>query len=208
MLAEEVKDSCANQGAVYGVLNIAKAALRALSCGSYLEPASSSRWFCFRSQINRHGEAVGLLDQRGFEVFYPLFRTRRPSGKLDVRSLFPRYGFVRFDITRPGWRAVCSTPGVELLLGSHPERPTPIPVGVVEGLLAQLSSKGWIEDESCAPIQAPIEPGVTVRIKSGPFTQMHGICKWSSSQRIGILLDLFGATRTVTVPRKAVEIRH
>lgn len=149
-----------------------------------------------------------MLGRRGFTVFYPLFRTRRPSGKLDVRSLFPRYGFVRFDMARPAWRAICSTPGVELLLGSHPERPTPIPLGVVEGLLAQLGPAGWIDDQSCVPTQAPIAAGLTVKIKSGPFAAMHGICKWSSDKRIGILLDIFGDARTVTLKRRDVEVRR
>jgi transcription antitermination factor NusG len=198
--------SCADRKNNVSVLAIGRAAQRAQLCGSYLDPRSPIRWFCFRVHLGRQGEAVSELTKQGFPVFFPLMRLRRPSGKIDVRPLFPRYGFVAFDVTKPGWRRVCSTFGVEAVLGSHPERPTPIPTGVIEGLLAQLTLSGWIDDPDLKPIDAPVAPGLLVKIKSGPFTSFHGVCRWSTSKRLAVLLDLFGGAREVVLPRGSIEI--
>ncbi len=56
--------------------------------------------------------------------------------------LFPGYLFLQLDVALPGagWRIAASRRGVHCLLGPTPERPMPVPVGIVEQLQARWAA--------------------------------------------------------------------
>lgn len=76
------------------------------------------------------------------------------------------------------------------------EQPIPIPRGVVENLIAC----GLIDEPDDAPWLDPLLPNQAVRILSGPFADLEGICYWSSAQRVKLLVGMFD----VELPRHAV----
>jgi transcription antitermination factor NusG len=168
--------------------------------------------------------ALLQLGKQGFKAHLPLFVAKReqvaahsefPStfarlvnGKLVedrdvIRPLFPSYLFVRFDLSRDRWRAIPSTIGVQSLFMAAGHRPIPVPAGVVEALIERgRPGDGVIDDTYQGPSMAPLSPEERVKITSGPFAGLHGICSWSTSKRVGLLLEAMGAE--VQVDRASV----
>src|SRR6185437_9558110 len=64
---------------------------------------------------------------------------RRPAPPTPAHyaPVLPRYLFSAFDVAEPSWRAIATLQGVVRILGSSPERPTPIPDAAIEALQAQ-----------------------------------------------------------------------
>ncbi len=182
----------------------------ALSCGSYCP-----RWFIVRTHWGEEATAAEQIVKQGFTAYLPEHvagpargaRSKRDNVVVDAAGnigrrlpLFPRYLFVYFDPDMDRWRPICSTRGVERLFGATPERPTPVPHGIVESLLEL--------PEISAVFKPPSLEGKIVRVMNGgPWHQFQGICKWSSDKRVGVLMSVFGRDGSV-VPfqRDQVEV--
>ncbi len=210
---------------------IVTAALRAQQCGSHSE-APDARWYCAKVHPQREFEVVIRLQQQGFLAHLPLYvasrkTIRRPtmpdrfrelvSGKLDeqediVRALFPSYLFVQFDRTQDQWRSIASTLGVASLFMSSDFSPTPVARGVVENLIAKgRPGDGVIDDRYRGPemprdtSENDIQPGARVRITSGPFADVTGICTMSWQKRNELLIQALGGDIKVTVDRRDIQ---
>ena len=179
----------------------------ALSCGSYCP-----RWFIVRTHWGEEAQAAEQIVKQGFTAYLPEHvvestrgkRARRDdvvvdgTGRLGRRlPLFPRYLFVYFDPDVDHWRPICSTRGVERLFSETPERPSPVPHGIVESLLEL--------PKIVAVFKPPSLEGKTLRVQGGPWNQFEGICKWSSDTRVGVLMSVFGRQGSVVpFPRDQV----
>ncbi len=146
---------------------------------------------------------MARLEDQGFAVFLPrvlAMRAIRP-GVQAVKAVpaFPGYLFVRFDASADSWRSIPYTRGVKALFGSSPERPTPIPNRQVDALRAAADAPG------ADPRPALLASGVKVRVMDGAFADQNGVCLWDDGKRVGLLFDIMGAPRRVTVERRVVE---
>jgi transcription antitermination factor NusG len=180
----------------------------ALVCGSYCP-----RWFIVQTHWREETIAAEQLVNQGFTAYLPEHVVEPARGKRAQRDnvvvdsaghigrrlpLFPRYLFVFFDFEVDYWRPICSTRGVERMFGITPERPTPVPYGVVEELLET--------PEISAVFAPPKLDGKKLRVTgAGPWHQFEGICQWSSDRRVGILMSVFGREGTV-VPFKRNQV--
>jgi hypothetical protein len=102
--------------------------------------AGNERWFLAHTLPKSEWKAELHLGAQGFRTFQPQIRkTIRHARRLKtVRGpLFPRYLFVILDLERDRWLSVRSTVGVASLFGSRDGRPVPVPVGIVESLIAR-----------------------------------------------------------------------
>jgi transcription antitermination factor NusG len=171
----------------------------ALSCHG----RGDRRWYCAWTHPNREHQAARELRLMGFEVYLPLHLTRRAAGQTLV-PLFPRYLFLVLVPDSP-WgeilrRAGRTTTGAVAGLIRHaPDRPTPLPDGVIEDLISRTSERGVVDEPG---EEKPIAPGTAVSVTGGPLDGMAGIVRLSSSARCRVLMTILGRQVNVTVESK------
>lgn len=132
-------------------------------CGS----RSGLRWYCGQVRPDMHHEARDRLIAQGFEAILPLGARQMPGGSVRIYPLFGPYLLVRFDVTRPGWRSICSTRGMKRLFGPTPEQPTPLrdrDVSAIRDLVISGEHGG------------PAVRGEAVRVTEGPWRGRTGLC--------------------------------
>ena len=160
-----------------------------------------ARWYAVHTQPNREWRAKIQLENQAYEVFLP----RRPKTVRHARKLtniaaafFPRYLFIRLDLTRDRWHSVNGTFGVSRLV-MQGELPHPVPRGIVEAMIAAVDSNGFLRLEESLKI------GTRVRLMAGPFAEQLGILdRLDDSGRVRVLLEIMGATVPVQLERKIV----
>ena len=182
--------------------NTARAAARAVSHG---QPGAlmASHWACAQLHMQHERLALHCLGLAGYEVYQPriaelcVVRGR----KVDVsRPLFPAYVFVL--VVDHFWSAM-RAPGVVRLImdGARPAR---VPDGVVDDLRRREQTDGLIRLPK-PPKPRGLQRGDRVLIREGPFADRVAVyAGMSGSQRVAVLLALFGGRVTLTLPKDAV----
>lgn len=149
-----------------------------VSCG-----ASSARWHCAVTQPVREHLAACELRAAGWRVYLPL-HLERPIGHPErnrIVPLFRRYCFVAFG-PNDWWGLINRTRGVVSLISHGIGQPTPLPVGVVEDLIARTSQRGVVDDMPDATTQRPPQAGRGVWRNIGAL---------SADERLAVLQRLF-----------------
>lgn len=172
-------------------------------------------WHVVRFEPNAEGLLLPALRRMGVQVFLPLLRLSVPDRRLGKRVVtVPAFPGCAFACWPDGfvWQRILSQPGVMggpagiiRPVGDPHGHPQPVPQAYMDDLMLRASALGVIEDASVAPELPPIAPGVPVRIRSGPFAGHTGLSGQSSGQRLAVLFEIMGATRTVTARRRDVE---
>jgi transcription elongation factor/antiterminator RfaH len=165
---------------------------------SEAEP-DSVRWYAVNTLPCREFRAEQQLENQGFRVFLPQCpKTIRHARKLTnvQAAFFPRYLFVELDVTVHRWRTVNGTFGVRRLV-MQGDTPHPVPIGIVETIIASTDQKGLLRFEH------NLKTGSEVRLVAGPFAEQLGILeRLDDSGRIRVLLKIMGGTIPVQVPRE------
>jgi transcription antitermination factor NusG len=160
-----------------------------------------TRWYAVHTQPNRELRAKNQLENQAYEVFLPQrLKTVRHARKLSNRPapFFPRYLFIRLDLTRQRWRSVNGTFGVTSLV-MQGETPRPAPHGVVEAMIASVDENGFL----C--LEENLKIGARVRLAAGPFAEKLGILdRLNDSGRVRVLLEIMGGTVPVQLERRFV----
>jgi transcription elongation factor/antiterminator RfaH len=160
-----------------------------------------ARWYAVHTQPNRELRAKSQLENQAYEVFLPRrLKTVRHARKLTnvAAAFFPRYLFIRLDLTRHRWRSVNGTFGVAHLV-MQGEKPHPVPRGVVEAMIAAVDTKGFLCFEESLKI------GGKVRLAAGVFAEKLGtLDRLDGSGRVRVLLEIMGTTVPVQLERKFV----
>ena len=95
---------------------------------------------------------------------------------------------------RDPWLSVRSTVGVSRLF-TQDGRPVPVPVGIVESLIAQSNG-------DLTRLDGNLVKGQQVRILSGPFADFVGTLeRLDDAGRVQVLLDLMGTAVPVSLRR-------
>jgi transcriptional antiterminator RfaH len=166
-----------------------------------LQLSDGERWFCVRTQPRKEILAGLNLNRQGFRTFLPrLTRTVRHARQTRTvkTPLFPGYLFTPLDLTRDQWRRINGTMGVLSLIMENIQ-PQPVPAGVVEAIIDLTAA-----DETVVWGQR-LTPGGQVRILTGPFADQLGtLCTLDDHGRARVLLEIMGATRTLTLESRAL----
>ncbi|MCP9626320.1 transcriptional activator RfaH [Rhodopseudomonas palustris] len=176
-----------------------------LAATSSTDPASlaSRRWYVGHTLPRREQVARTHLERQGFETFLPQLLARRSHARKieTIRSpMFPRYIFVRLDLSRDRWRSVNGTMGMAYLVATR-DHPCPVPSGFVEGL--QRSADGDLIS-SPTPV---FMPGDSVGLRSGPFAGHIGkLLSVGPNGRIEMLLAMLNGSVRLTVAQDLLEI--
>ena len=158
-----------------------------MSCGS--------RWHCVWTHPQREHAALYDIGSKGIPTFLPLHAergdriSRRPER---IVPLWSRYLFVQFDPNADQWRRIYRSNGVGGLICHAPEKPTPVPHGVVEHLMARTSQRGVVDDPGSAP-RPDIPLGSPVEVRDGPLAGLRGLVSKSGPERVLVLLRLFSS---------------
>ncbi len=183
------------------------------------------RWYCVRT---RHGAEITAdfdIRRAGFTLFSPsLWKpgtparrawdgSLRPARPALIVPLFRRYLFVRFRRDADDWRSIAHLPTVDRIFSSTRGQPTPVPDGAIDLIRSLCAPNGCVYPDNermldgPAPVirMPPIAPGTRTRLTAGPMADLAGICTWSDSKRVRLLLEIMGRTVSVTVARADVE---
>ena len=175
----------------------------------------TNRWYVGQTEFITDVYDVakrGLMDQ-GFDVYFPLFLKRRVDRRrvvhLSSLPLFPGYFFVAFDTEARDsrWRSISGTRGVAGLIQQDYAHPLPIPDGEIERLRACEGPDGYHHIEAEEEIASWLQ-GKEMRPLEGSLQMMIGLCKVYDprTDRVKLLLSLFGRQFEAWLPRESVEI--
>jgi transcription antitermination factor NusG len=132
--------------------------------------ASAVRWFALQVKSRHEAIAAAILENKGYDKFLPLCRSRRLWSDRIVHldlPLFPGYVFCRFD---PGDRSVpiLTTPGVVRIVGIGGHA---VPVDDAEIAAIQSIIKSGLAAEPWPYLQL----GNIVRIQYGALSGLEGL---------------------------------
>ena len=159
-------------------------------------------WYVVQTLARSEDRAELNLKRQGFQSYLPkLRRERRHARRREIVAspLFPGYLFVEIDIARQPWRCINGTYGVSHLV-CHGNRPSPVPLGVVESLRAREDETGFVTLEP-----RRFERGEALRFVSGAMRDCFGLFEgMAARERVIVLLDLLGRKVRVEAPLDAV----
>jgi transcription antitermination factor NusG len=154
-------------------------------------------WGC--AALHRQRIRLGLdsLERGGFEAYAPKIRAGHNGA---TQLLFPSYAFIRIEAQ---WHLVQHSPGV-IGLVLHDGRPARVADGVIADLRSREGPDGLVVLPT-APKPRGLRRGDRLRITQGPLRDQFGIYAGQRAhERVAILLTLFGAQRSLVLPRSAV----
>lgn len=164
-------------------------------------PQDSERWFAAMTQPQREGVAVDNLRRQGFCTFSPLERVVRRHARKTIATtapVFRGYVFVRMDPMQARWRSINGTRGIRTLVANG-EGPLAIKPGIVETLVASTDAEGILE------FIDPLQPGMTVRLRAGPFAEQLGVIeRLDGRNRLVLLMSLMGGQVRAAVSRDMI----
>ena len=97
------------------------------------------QWYVVHCRVNSEQRAETNLERQNYEVWLPMYhKTRRHARRVEsvLRPLFPRYLFVRLDLSSQTWRPILSTYGVHTMV-SGADGPLAIGGDIIEALRAR-----------------------------------------------------------------------
>lgn len=171
------------------------------------EGRARMRWYVVQAQHGKGEIAKQSIIAEGFSAYLPVFNRRRSHArKVDTvtRPLFPGYLFARFEVDEHGWQRIASARGVLRLLCSTSARPLPVPMGVIEDLLARANADGVLELADGIP-ERRFSDGQRVRITAGPMQGLTGLYLGGEEERVKLLIDMLGRPVRMTIPTNIVD---
>jgi len=132
---------------------------------------SECLWYALQVRPRQEHFVAGLLANRGYEVFLPVYSSsRRMSDRVKIHEtpLFPGYIFCRFALGAGG-RLIVTTPGVAHIV-KFGGRPATLHQDEINAIRTIVRS--GLPALTCDLI---LEPGAKVFIESGPLAGIEGI---------------------------------
>ena len=160
-------------------------------------------WYVVHCRANSERRAETNLLRQDYEVWLPMYyKMRRHARRVEtvLRPLFPRYLFVRLDMSSEPWRPILSTFGVHTIV-SGADGPLLIGDDIISGLRARAGEDGNFEIS-----RSVVKAGDQVRVQGGPMADLEGIFETElDSDRVMILLKLMGREVRVSVSGNDIE---
>lgn len=170
-------------GVVYGFW----LALVVWVCGvAELARRSSKYWLVLKTKQASSRDAVVNVRNQQFEYFHPLYRLSLVRGVRKVAPLFPYYLMVRVDDRKQDWKALCSTKGVQYVVG---KARTPEVERIQE--LTNNTDDGYYHDPATAPPR--FTSGESVEALRGLFQNKYGTyvgLAGNSASRVRVLFSI------------------
>lgn len=161
-----------------------------------------SGWYVASSLPHQEARAEINLRRQGYKTWLPQYRrSRRHARRIDtiLAPLFPGYLFIHLDPDRDAWLSINGTYGVRRVICQN-DRPARLPDDFIEAL------RGTLDQQGLGGIpERWLQPGVRVRVLSGPFVDHLGtLVSLASRDRVALLLNVVGRDVSALMPRHAV----
>jgi len=160
-------------------------------------------WYAVYTKMQLEVWARNNLEERGFEVYLPRYlKQRRHARRTDVvaRPLFPRYLFVRADISAGHRPRVNTSPGVSYLV-SFGDRAAAVADQIIDEIRSRENDDGFIR----LGRGQKYSEGDHVKISAGALCDHVGLFQCvADNNRVTILLDLLGRLTRVKVPLDSI----
>jgi len=153
-------------------------------------------WFVVVITSGQMALAEAALRADHWPCLFPLHVERHGSKRGTIVPLFPGYAFVEFSLADDHWPELYRTTGVLTVLSNN-RKPTPLPTGFVDDLLARTSPRRIVDD----PLITDLLPGAAVSVLRGPLAGLAGVVQLSAKNRCSVLLEALGAVSRVTLDR-------
>ena len=149
-------------------------------------------------------ERAGMQEQFG-QILVPVEEVvEMKSGQKSIseRKFFPGYVLVEMEMTDESWHLVKNTPKVTGFVGGSAHKPTPISEREVQAILQQIQ-----EGVEKPKPKVLFEPGESVRVKDGPFTDFHGTVEEVNydKSKLRVSVSIFGRATPVELEFGQVE---
>jgi transcriptional antiterminator NusG len=146
----------------------------------------------------------GMQDKFG-EILVPteeVVEMREGQKRKSERKFFPGYVLVNMDLTDETWHLVKSVPKVMGFIGGTGDRPAPIPDKQADAILQRVQ-----EGVEKPRPKVLYEPGETVRVVDGPFTDFNGTVEEVDydKNRVKVSVLIFGRSTPVDLGFAQVE---
>ncbi|MGV0961471.1 MAG: transcription/translation regulatory transformer protein RfaH [Limnohabitans sp.] len=146
-------------------------------------PAETTAWHLVYTKAQQEDIALVNLERQGFTCYLPKLRIekiRRRKAEVVIEPMFPRYLFVRLDLSGQGksWTPIRSTLGVQQLI-YFGRRAAQVDDQLID----------WLRHrERDRPTEAMFNPGDKVIITDGPFADIEAIFQTSDAERRTMIL--------------------
>jgi transcriptional antiterminator NusG len=150
-----------------------------------------------RVKTNLESRIMSLnMEDYIFQIEVPTHQvTEIKSGKKTTvnEKVLPGYILVRLELTDESWAVVRNTPGVTGFVGLS-NRPSPLPLSEVAGLLAPEPAEGTKPAEAAKVRTPEYEVGESVTVMDGPFATLPATVNEINSvtQKLKVLVSIFG----------------
>jgi transcriptional antiterminator NusG len=150
-----------------------------------------------RVKTNLESRIMSLnMEDYIFQIEVPTHQvTEIKSGKKTTvnEKVLPGYILVRMELTDESWAVVRNTPGVTGFVGLS-NRPSPLPLSEVAGLLAPEPAEGTKPAEAAKAKTPEYEVGESVTVMDGPFATLPATVNEVNSvtQKLKVLVSIFG----------------
>tara|TARA_B100001123_G_scaffold372361_1_gene436207 strand:- start:1528 stop:2040 length:513 start_codon:yes stop_codon:yes gene_type:complete len=166
----------------------------------------TAEWYAAYTQPRMELWARSNLWERGVDVYLPIYRKRRRHARrVDWVStpLFPRYLFLKADLSRTGSRALSATRGlINLVSAGTGTKPTVVTESIINGLKSRENSEGII----CIERERRFDPGEELLISDGPFVDWPALFECGNDEeRIIVLMNMMGRQARVRISREQVR---
>ncbi len=158
-----------------------------------------------KEKLEMRAESMDMKDYI-FRVIVPeqkIVEEKDGQTKEKIKKMFPGYILVEMVMSDEAWYVVRNTPGVTGFIGSSGKgaKPTPLQPYEVDKILNNMGM-------SRLDVNKELEVGSKVKIISGPFSGMFGVIDSvdTATQKIMLLVDLFGQETSVEVSMSEIEV--
>lgn len=164
---------------------------------------SGLRWYALFTKPLQEALVVASLQREGYEIFYPRVRHRRPNrlGQRPwaVEPMFPRYVFVRLDISQSK-ADVCYQQGVIKLVNFNGKYPT-----VADETIGELRAIG--QQDVVTLTDDEFQPGDLLEVQDGPLRGLRAVFLRDSNaeERARVLLELLLRRAEAEIERELLE---
>lgn len=197
---------CRSQGEAMSILQLAgrREILRVKELRLHADDMEKKKlkrdWYAVCTRHQHEKVVARSLEYKNFEIFLPLYKTRRrwqDRIKEITVPLFPGYLFVREGLER--WLAILTTAGVHRIV-SCGDRPAAIPPSEIEGVRRIVESTLRVEPHPF------LRSGDWVRVKYGPIAGLEGILlRKKNTARLVLSVEMLGKSAAVEVDATDVE---
>ena len=166
-------------------------------------------WHCAHTKPRAEIWARTNLWDRGYEVYLPQYLKDRSHARRTERvpaPLFPRYLFIKADLSVRGSRGISFSPGIHSLV-CFGGPPAIVPETVISELRSHENENGMVDIDFGKGASSRFSQGDRVLITSGALLGQVGIfhCR-EDKHRAVILLNLLGGSIRSCIPAQDLSL--